>query len=127
MASISKISQEKNKMRKDEMKSRAVINLNRTVSRSIPLDDLNHVPTLVKCGRLTYVVDFDESLADDKDFLDIYLFFNENYSKYDSKANLTSFLVKKDAWLSREFIEKRVEIEKAVKLISRFKSNLYLN
>jgi len=127
MASISKISQEKNKMRKDEMKGVAVINLNERASKSFPTSSLKDGHNLVKCGRLTYVVDFDESLADDKDFLDIYLFFNENYSKYDSKANLTCFFIKKDAWLSRDFFKKRVEIEEAVKLISMFKNNLYLN
>ena len=112
-------------MRKDEMKGVAVINLNERASKSFPTSSLKDGHNLVKCGRLIYVVDFGKCL--DKNYIDVYLFFNENYSKYDQKANLTCFFIKKDAWLSRDFFKKRVEIEEAVKLISMFKNNLYLN
>lgn len=79
----------------------------------------------VKIGRKTYLCDFDKSSAGAR--VDFYKKLNKNrpsFSKYDPEAEKHSASIKSDAVLRREFFLEIEEIEKAQRILYRYKDVL---
>ena len=81
----------------------------------------------VKVGRKVYLMDVDKSALSIT--VDIYNELSKkrnNFSKYSEKAELKSLTLVKNCRLSRDLVENFAELEKALTLVKKYKSDLDL-
>ena len=81
----------------------------------------------VKVGRKIYLMDADKSALSIT--VDIYNELNKvrnTFSKYDEKANLKSLTFVNDCILTRDLVENFAELENALALVKKYKSDLDL-
>ena len=81
----------------------------------------------VKVGRKVYLMDADKSALSIT--VDIYNELSKKrntFSKYSEKANLKSLRLVKNCLLSRDLVENFAELEKALALVKKYKSDLDL-
>jgi hypothetical protein len=81
----------------------------------------------VKVGRKIYLMDADKSALSIT--VDIYNELSKKrntFSKYSEKANLKSLRLVKNCLLSRDLVENFAELQKAIELVKKYKSDLDL-
>lgn len=81
----------------------------------------------IKIGRHWRMIEFNKNASYTR--LDIFNKLNNDrnkYSKYDSDACMVSITVENNAVLSRDFFVERYEIEKALKMVRKYRSKLYI-